>query len=160
MFACQNLRYFAKTDKRRALLQGGIFKSTPKWCLSVFANELFICFLFCKDSCSCLWSRLHFSYWILPVFICNKLSLPHVYILSLKRRGFICLKILITLFWATHKLGFKCFNYSKEYSVILTTSFYDMNQKILTKKKAYFQNFSWFQFYVYKLCMILLHRLY
>ena len=29
----------------------------------------------------------------------------------------------------------------KEYSVILTTSFYGMNQKIL-RKKAYFQNFS------------------
>ena len=30
----------------------------------------------------------------------------------------------------------------KEYSKILTTSFYDMNQKIYTKK-AYFQNLSW-----------------
>ena len=29
-----------------------------------------------------------------------------------------------------------------------------MNQKILTKN-AYFQNFSWFQFYIYKLCMIM-----
>ena len=29
----------------------------------------------------------------------------------------------------------------KEYSVILTTSFYDINQKILTKK-SYFQSFS------------------
>ena len=29
----------------------------------------------------------------------------------------------------------------KEYSVILTTSFYDINQKILTKK-GYFQSFS------------------
>ena len=31
--------------------------------------------------------------------------------------------------------------------------FYDMNQKILTKKKkkSYFQNFSWFQFYIYSL---------
>ena len=32
-------------------------------------------------------------------------------------------------------------------------SFYDMNQKILTKP-AYFKNFSWCQFYVYKLWMI------
>ena len=31
--------------------------------------------------------------------------------------------------------------YLKEYSVILTTSFYDINQKILTKK-GYFQSFS------------------
>ena len=35
-----------------------------------------------------------------------------------------------------------------------------MNQKILTKKKkkgglCYFQNFSWFQFYVYKICMMI-----
>ena len=29
-----------------------------------------------------------------------------------------------------------------------------MNQKIL-QKKGNFQNFSWFQFYVYKLCMIM-----
>ena len=29
----------------------------------------------------------------------------------------------------------------KEHSLILTTSFYDMNQKILSKK-GYFQNFS------------------
>ena len=41
--------------------------------------------------------------------------------------------------------------------------FHDMHQKILTKKKkkkkkgkkVYLQNFSWFQFYVYKLCMIM-----
>ena len=37
----------------------------------------------------------------------------------------------------------------KEYLVILTTSFYDIQEK------AYFQNFSWFQFYVFKLCMII-----
>ena len=42
--------------------------------------------------------------------------------------------------------------FSKENSVILTTSFYGMNQKIWTKK-AYFQNFSWFQVYIFKLCM-------
>ena len=42
----------------------------------------------------------------------------------------------------------------KEYSLILTTSFYDKNQKIETKK-ADFQNFSWFQFYIFKLCMIM-----
>ena len=36
---------------------------------------------------------------------------------------------------------------SKEWSVILTTSFYDINQKILTKN-GYFQNFSWFKFYI------------
>ena len=30
----------------------------------------------------------------------------------------------------------------------------DMNQKILTKK-AYLQNFCWFQFYVFKLGMIM-----
>ena len=33
----------------------------------------------------------------------------------------------------------------KEYSVILTTWFYGINQKINKKKEAYFQNFSWFQ---------------
>ena len=32
--------------------------------------------------------------------------------------------------------------------------FYGMNQKISTKR-AYFQNFSWYQFYVFKLCMII-----
>ena len=37
------------------------------------------------------------------------------------------------------------------------TSFHDKNWKIW--KKGYFQNFSWFQFFVCKLCMILLHRL-
>ena len=42
----------------------------------------------------------------------------------------------------------------KEYSLILTISFYDINQKIL-RKKDYFQNFSWFQFSVCKLCMIM-----
>ena len=51
----------------------------------------------------------------------------------------------------------------KIYSVILTTSFYDINQKILTKK-VYFQNFSWSQIFIYKLCIVicalaLLHRL-
>ena len=29
-------------DKRH-LLQGGVFSSTPRWCLLVFANELFMC---------------------------------------------------------------------------------------------------------------------
>ena len=34
-------------------------------------------------------------------------------------------------------------------------SFHDMDQIIYKKKKkAYFQNFSWFQFYIYELCMI------
>ena len=42
----------------------------------------------------------------------------------------------------------------KVYSVILTTYFYDMDQKILTQN-GFFQNFSWFQFYVYKLSMIM-----
>ena len=42
----------------------------------------------------------------------------------------------------------------KEYSVILTISFHSMNQKIPTKK-AYFQNFSWFQFCIFKSCMIM-----
>ena len=32
--------------------------------------------------------------------------------------------------------------------------FYDINQKILTKG-CYFQNFSWFKFCIYKLCMIM-----
>ena len=31
-----------------------------------------------------------------------------------------------------------------------------MNQKLKKKKKSYFQNFSWFQFYVFTLCMIML----
>ena len=30
-----------------------------------------------------------------------------------------------------------------------------MNQKIYKLKKAYFQKFSWFQFYIYKLCTIM-----
>ena len=41
---------------------------------------------------------------------------------------------------------------------MLTASFYDINQKILKKKKkkkGYFQNFSWFKFYIHKLCMII-----
>ena len=42
----------------------------------------------------------------------------------------------------------------KEYSQILTASFYDINQKILTRK-SYYQNFSEFQFLVYQLCMIM-----
>ena len=42
----------------------------------------------------------------------------------------------------------------KEYSVILSTSFYDINQKIL-RKKDHFLNFSWFWFPVCKLCMIM-----
>ena len=45
---------------------------------------------------------------------------------------------------------------NSEQELILTASFYDMNQKILTKK-GYFQNFSWFQLYTYKLCMIYVH---
>ena len=53
-------------------------------------------------------------------------------------------------------------NTSFKYSVILTISFYDMNQKIYRNKKS-LQNFSWLQFYGYKLCMIMctatLHRL-
>ena len=40
----------------------------------------------------------------------------------------------------------------KEYSVILTGSFYDINQKIL-RQKGYFRNFSWFSFSVCQLCM-------
>ena len=31
--------------------------------------------------------------------------------------------------------------------------FYDIYQKILTKM-GYFPNFTWFQFYIYQLCMI------
>ena len=42
----------------------------------------------------------------------------------------------------------------KEYSVILTTSFCEMNQKLYSKT-AYFQNFSWFQFNICLLCTIL-----
>ena len=41
----------------------------------------------------------------------------------------------------------------KEYSLILT-SFYDMNQK-MQALKAYFRNFSRFQFSVNKLCTIM-----
>ena len=41
----------------------------------------------------------------------------------------------------------------KEYSVILT-SFQGIYQKSWTKK-AYFQNFNWFHFYNFKLCMIM-----
>ena len=50
----------------------------------------------------------------------------------------------------------------KEYSVIVTTSFYVKNWRILMQK-GYFQNFAWFQYFVNKLFMIialiLLHRL-
>ena len=44
----------------------------------------------------------------------------------------------------------------KEYSVILNTPFYGHESEDINKK-AYFQNFSWFQFYVYKLCKIIRH---
>ena len=40
--------------------------------------------------------------------------------------------------------------------MIPTTLSYNINQKIQTKK-AYFQTFSWFQFYIYMLYMIILH---
>ena len=44
----------------------------------------------------------------------------------------------------------------KEYSVILLQIFlWYESEDINQKKKAYFQNFSWFQFYVLKLCMIM-----
>ena len=38
------------------------------------------------------------------------------------------------------------------YSLILTTSFYDMNS-LIWRKDVDFQNFSWLQVFVYKLCM-------
>ena len=38
--------------------------------------------------------------------------------------------------------------------MVLTTHFYDKNWKILTKK-GYFQNFAWFQYFFYKLCIIM-----
>ena len=58
----------------------------------------------------------------------------------------------VSLYFSYNQCGtVKSGHYLKEY---LVTSFYDMNQKILTKTTTYFQNFSWFQFYVYKLCMI------
>ena len=38
--------------------------------------------------------------------------------------------------------------------MVLTTSFYDKNWKILMRK-ADFQNFSLFKFFIYKLCMIM-----
>ena len=45
--------------------------------------------------------------------------------------------------WQTHSFHMKgaLKNVLKEYSVILTTSFNEINQKIL-RKKGYFQNFS------------------
>ena len=46
-------------------------------------------------------------------------------------------------------------NILKEYSVILTTSFLWHESEDIDKKKAYFQNFSWFQFFVYKFRMIM-----
>ena len=49
---------------------------------------------------------------------------------------------------------FYVMKYLKEYSVTLSTSFYDINQKILWKK-GYFQNFRWFWPSVCKLCMIM-----
>ena len=42
----------------------------------------------------------------------------------------------------------------KEYSVIVATSFYDKTRTILMQKD-YFQNFTWFQYFVNKLCMIM-----
>ena len=42
----------------------------------------------------------------------------------------------------------------KEYSVILTR-FFMYESEDINNKKAYFQNFSWFQFYVFMLCMIM-----
>ena len=44
--------------------------------------------------------------------------------------------------------------YLKGYSVILTTSFYDMNQMTLTKKSL-FPKFQLIPFYISKLCMIM-----
>ena len=61
-------------------------------------------------------------------------------------KNFYCFSDLETLWQRNPEL--------KEYSVILRTSFYGMNQKIY-KQKAYFQNFIWFQLYVFKLCMIM-----
>ena len=43
----------------------------------------------------------------------------------------------------------------KEYSVILLQIFLWYESEDINKKQAYFQNFSWFQFYVLKLCMIM-----
>ena len=40
------------------------------------------------------------------------------------------------------------------HKVIFAKSFYGINQKIQTKK-AYFQNLSWFQFHIFKLCVIM-----
>ena len=52
-----------------------------------------------------------------------------------------------------HRYGFKV-----QYSVILTTSLYDINPQILIKK-GYFQNFSWFWFCAWLCTLALLHRL-
>ena len=43
----------------------------------------------------------------------------------------------------------------KRYSVILTTSFYSWYESEDINKKTHLQNFNWFQFYIFKLCMIM-----
>ena len=89
---------------------------------------------------------------IAPAFVClfAFLSFRYHFYAEMSKcnlsQGQFCLR------WPYSHLTYQCL---KELSMILTTSFYDMNQKILTKKKGYFQNFSWFQFYIYKLCMIM-----
>ena len=66
----------------------------------------------------------------------------------------LCLTSTLSPIWISD--GFACQRLSA-YTLalaLLFASFYDKNWKIFMKK-VYFQNFSWFQYFVYKLCMIM-----
>ena len=98
------------------------------------------------------WTALNtteFSYqiWPCPIFLPKPKRADRLMCFRLLRW------IFMSLFWLV------CRNLMGSYEFVLwwcalTTSFYVMNQKGLKKKGKYFQNFTWFQLDLNKLCMV------
>ena len=84
------------------------------------------------------------NFWALLIFIFHAFPIMEF---SIEYFYCICTMYVLEDIWAGNL---------KEYSVILKHLFYGMNQKI-TSKQADFENFSLFQYYIYKLCMICVH---
>ena len=68
--------------------------------------------------------------------------------ISTTNSGQLAIHLFILETWRCSHNGGVINNLVKGILVILTTSFYDINQKIL-RKKGYFQNFSWFWLCLY-----------
>ena len=111
--------------------------------------------------CSCrVWIRLITAYLLYAreLWQNNALSLQFwclsnaltLWVCALDASKFQCMCIILSQFSRKSKYAVIIYN-----SVILTTSFLWHETEAVNKKKAYFHNFSRFQFCIYKLCMIM-----